>query len=110
MLTLVPIDTYVAKASCPFGPVTLMSSSSHAATDNTRAMAAAGENQLRVTTIPQRGATSGATPSGLIISALTETRATLWCEWHRRAHRAWEEACVRYRGHSDGRPYEDRNQ
>src|SRR2546423_15236524 len=50
MLTLVPIETYVAKASCPRGPVVL-SSLQEART--TRARAPAEKDRLRFITSPQ---------------------------------------------------------
>src|SRR5438105_9566915 len=50
MLTLVPIETYLAKASCPGGPVVL-SSLQEART--TRARAPAAKDRLRFITSPQ---------------------------------------------------------
>src|SRR3982074_1478332 len=90
MLTLVPSETYFAKASCPLGPVMWTLSLLHPARDTTRPTAPADKNQLRFITNPRGEQTSVPEGGGLIISDITERRATPEFGCCDRARRAWE--------------------
>src|SRR5438874_7151095 len=104
MLTLVPIETYLAKASCPGGPVVL-SSLQEART--TRARAPAAKDRLRFITSPQgwnrRGGKAG--NRRLIISVITQRRATPERGSHLRAHRAAEAVVAPIPVHSEARRF-----
>src|ERR1700736_1722184 len=102
MLTLVPRETYFANASCPLGPVMWTLSLLHAARDTRRPAAPADKNQLRVITNPQGEQTSVPEGGGLIISDITERRATPEFGCCDRAHRAWEAEAGRCLEHSEG--------
>src|SRR5438034_3496912 len=106
MLTLVPSETYRANASWPAGPVVL---SSLQAARTTRATALAAIDQLRFITSPQGWNDEGRAAGNkrLIISVITQRRATPEYEWIRRAHRALAAGIVHCPAHWAECQFED---